>query len=81
MNPYLMWQEQTPRQVYELYNTYKDLHKDVGKPIISEDKTYLNDKTYKTIGKPKISKWLEDRIPKGATVYNADVVTQEQMGL
>jgi len=77
-----MWQEQTPRQVYQLYDTYKDLHKDVDKDVegsISDGKKYSSGKTYNTVGKPKISKWLQEIIPDGATVYNADIVTQEQM--
>lgn len=73
-----MWDQQTPRQIYELYNTYKDLHKEDNKPT-SDGKVYSDNKAYNTVGRPRIPEWLKDKIPDGATVFNADVVSQEQM--
>jgi len=79
MNPYSMWEKQTPRQVYELYNTYKELHKRDDDDPGHDGKVYAESKAYSTVGKPKIPEWLKKRIPDGATVFNADVATQEDI--
>ena len=78
-----MWKEQTPRQVYELFRTYEDLHKE-DKPSKTTKSgesrtTQIDSNGYEVVGKVKIPEWLKSRIPKGATVYSADAVTQEQM--
>jgi hypothetical protein len=74
-----MWKEQTPRQVYELYKTYRDLHRKEDEPVASSSDSGFSSTTYETVGNPSIPEWLKHRIPKGATVYNADTVTQDQM--
>lgn len=60
-----MWQEQSPRQIFELLRSFKDMNEDSDK--VTEDKDY-NIKSKNV----KIPEWLKDRIPKGADVYHAD---------
>lgn len=64
-----MWRDQTPRQIFELLKSYKDLH---------DDSKAENDKPRYTVKSKnlKIPGWLKDRIPDGATVYHADDVCQ-----
>jgi hypothetical protein len=66
-----MWKEQTPRQVYELLESYRRLNDDSER----EDKP----KTYKTKGKKKVKipDWYT--VPEGAEVYHADDVTHEDI--
>jgi hypothetical protein len=64
--------------VYELYNTYKELHKNDDKPT-SDGKVHTDGKTYSTVGRPIIPEWLRKKIPDGATIFNADVATQEDI--
>lgn len=79
-----MWVEQTPRQIHELLRTYRELHKEIdGTSIISKNAAKAvqsSGENYKVVGKNvKVPEWLKGRIPSGATVYDANTVTQEQM--
>lgn len=75
MNPYSMWQEQTPRQIYELLLTYKALHDD-SDPSKGKQKT----KSKKAKRLPvKIPDWY--KVPEGARVYHVDDVTQSEANL
>jgi len=72
MNPFEMWVRQTPRQIYELLKTYADLHKEVN------DASTVN-KDYTVKRDVKIPDWYT--VPKGALVYSADDVTQEEISI
>lgn len=66
LDPYKMWRERTPRQIFQLLKTYKDMNSDPKKKSV-EKKNY----TVKSKG-VKIPEWYKDKIPEGALVYNAD---------
>lgn len=70
LNPYDMWERQSPRQIFELLQSYKGLNEDSEE---GESKFTVKSKGL------KISKWLRDKIPDGATVYSADDVYQGDM--
>jgi len=70
MNPYKMWEEQSPRQVYQLLQTFRDMNTDSED---SESEVEVAKKDYTVKSKNvKLAEWMKDKIPKGANVYHAD---------
>lgn len=63
-----MWKDQTPRQIFELLKSFKDMNEDSEKKEKDEEKKDYNIKSKNL----KIPEWLKDRIPKGANVYHID---------
>ena len=67
LNPYEMWEKWSPRQVFELLHSYKEMNKDIDRS--GKDNSRQN-YTVKSKKKVKIPSWL--KVPEGATVYHAD---------
>ncbi len=67
LNPWTMWKEQSPRQVLEIFNSYRDMNK--------EDDKKAKQKNYTLKSKNvKIPDWY--KVPDGAMVYSADDIYQ-----
>ena len=65
MNPYTMWREQSPRQVFQLLKSYKDMNKDAEEEEVSKKKNYTA-KSKKAV----LPDWYDT--PEGAIVHHAD---------
>jgi hypothetical protein len=76
LNPFQLWKDQSPRQIFELLKSYREMHEELQKEDGAGNATNSAGKKNYTVKSKgvRIPSWYT--VPEGAVVYDADHVFQ-----